>query len=52
MYNTKAFQEGQKSWNAYFLSDWKNDKSNPYKKYSENWILWNRGWNTNFKGIK
>jgi len=26
MYNTKAFQEGQKAWNAYFLSDWKSKK--------------------------
>lgn len=52
MYNIKAFQEGWKSWNAYFLSGWVKQFKNPYKKDTENWRLWNRGWNTNFKGIK
>lgn len=51
-YNTKAFQEGYESWNAYFLSDWKKNVINPYTKFSEDWKLWNRGWNTNTKGIK
>jgi hypothetical protein len=46
------FQEGQEAWNGYYKSCWKMKPENPYKKDTENWRLWNRGWNTNFKGIK
>lgn len=51
-YNSKPFQEGKESWNGYYVSCWKLKAENPYKKDCENWRLWNRGWNTNFKGIK
>lgn len=50
---SKSFQQGQSSWNDYFICGFKNLDSykNPYQVNSVNWMEWNRGWNTNFKGI-
>jgi hypothetical protein len=53
----KAFKDGQNAWNRYFKSgfyypiDW---YLNFYCKETEFdlWKEWNRGWNTNFNGIK
>lgn len=51
-YKSKPFQEGQEAWNGYYISFWKLKPENPYKKDVKDWRLWNRGWSTNFKGIK
>lgn len=47
----EPFQEGQEAWNIYYNSCWRLKPENPYKKDSEDGKLWNRGWNTNFKGV-
>lgn len=51
-YITKEFQEGQNAWNSYYNSLWVLNIKNPYKNNTKKWFLWNKGWNTNFKGIK
>lgn len=52
----KAFRDGQESWNVYADSGFKPkcEFKNVYceKTQNELWKEWNRGWNTNFKGIK
>ena len=48
---SKQFKEGQEAWDIYYNSLWVIKSENPYKKYSEDWKIWNKGWNTNFKGV-
>ena len=51
-----AFKTGQEAWDIYYKSGVKPkcELKNIYceKKENELWKEWNRGWNTNFKGIK
>lgn len=53
----KAFNQGKEAWDRYFNSGYYYTISwyvNFYDKETELnlWKCWNRGWNTNFKGIK
>ena len=51
-----AFKTGQSDWDLYYKSGFKTkcEFKNPYseKKENELWKEWNRGWSTNFKGVK
>lgn len=46
----RPFHEGQKAWNNHII--YGQNPKNPYKEKTKSWFEWNRGWSTNFKGIK
>ena len=49
--NWKAYEEGFEAWGKYYRSGWKKRDINPYKKDTDKWRGWNRGWNTNQVGL-
>ena len=51
-FSDEAYKSGFNSWEKYFLSNWIDRDQNPYEPKTREWYLWNRGWNTNMKGIK
>jgi hypothetical protein len=45
----EIIKQGSRAWD---IQCEKNIKiENPYEKGSDYWLLWNRGYNTNFNGI-
>lgn len=50
--NHQPYTEGQQAWNRYADSNWKEKDENPYEEGSDDWKDWNRGWNTNMRGIE
>lgn len=49
--NSVAYKEGWEAWNNYADDKFKIYANNPYPPDSRNFYLWNRGWNTNNKGL-
>lgn len=50
-YNTKEYKEGWDAWDRHYYSEYKTRDKNPYEINSEDYYNWNRGWNSNLKGI-
>lgn len=46
-----AFKNGYAAWAIYFASNWKVKAGNPYENRTDDWMLWNMGWNANYKGV-
>lgn len=47
----EAYEKGFSAWNEYFTNNWKTKQVNPFPPQTNEWYSWNKGWNTNQKGI-
>lgn len=45
----EAYEKGSQAWDKYLHNNIK--PQNPYKRGTNKWYSWRKGWNTNFNGI-